>query len=116
MREGDEHGLLALTPMGVELFAVKIGDEVRVDGPSDGTSTLQRLPWRRDVGLLHVWHCPEGRCRAPGGRVRQRTRDGVTTLRWRGRGGPALVERSGRRTVLRDRRRGYTLEILEGEP
>jgi len=113
VHDGGDYGLVALSPMGVEIFGVTItDDDVLIDGPSEWVGMLKRLPWRRDLGLLQLWSCPEGRCRAPGGKVIQRPIEGGVQLRWRGVGGRAKVVRRGGRSILTDPNRRYTLEII----
>ncbi len=99
--------LQALTPAGVELFSAS-DEGVTAPDPS-WVATLERLPFERDLRLIFAWECPEGACAVPaGGRVWQ-----AEGLRhYRGPGGPARVELSPRKAVLRDPRRGYTLTIV----
>jgi len=111
--EADRVRLVALGPVGVELFRVEAApDRLDVQAPGAWGPTLERLPWYRDLSLIHVWRCPEGRCTAPGGSIRERPQDGAVVRRWRGAGGPVTVEITPGSALLRDRRRGYTLRLV----
>ena len=107
---GDSYVLTMLSPAGTALFSVS-GPPRSVDGPPDWTPWLRRLPIERDLRL--IWTSKEGmECRAWGGRYRM---DEAQT-RWTGPGGRATLHLEEGRFVVEDKRRGYTLTLVEVGP
>ncbi len=116
--EDDRAVLQALTPGGVALFTLTWeGGRRRVEAPDDAwADVLERLPFERDLSLVHRWSCGGARrCRVGGGRMVERIEDGVVERRWRGPGGPARARIEGRRAEVRDLRRGYRLVVVVPE-
>lgn len=106
--------MVALTPVGIELFQVHAsGEQVEVVAADpEWGSSLARLPWTRDLGLLHQWTCEQEACSTPnGGRLMRRS---DTELRYKGPGGPATVLVQGARVEVHDPRRRYTLVVIHG--
>ena len=107
---GDSYVLTLLSPAGTALFSVS-GPPKAVEGPPDWTPWLERLPIERDLRL--IWSSKAGaECKAWGGRYRM---DGEQTT-WTGPGGKATVHQEEGRFIVDDKRRGYTLTLVEVAP
>ncbi|MFZ5482193.1 MAG: DUF3261 domain-containing protein [Myxococcota bacterium] len=103
--DGDRWSLTLLSPAGVELFTVS--DAGVQTGLEAWRPWLERLPVERDLRLAFT--AVAETCDAGAGKIRVK-RDGRRC--WRGDGGPACAEASDKGTILRDRRRGYTLQLV----
>ena len=113
--EGDGVEVAALTPAGTELFRVaRHGDQVEVHSPDeDWTPWLERLPFDRDLPLVFLWDCPQGRCVVHDGVLRQRSTEAGGLVRtWRGSAGPVSATIVEGRAVISDPRRGYTVTLV----
>jgi len=115
--DGDAVTLDALSPAGIALFRVEASAEgATVTAPDPAwADVLERIPFRRDLLLIHAWDCPEGRCAVAGGTVRQRVEDGALLRRYRGPGGPARARIEEGRATLHDPLRGYDVTLVGGD-
>lgn len=110
--EPDGYELIALSPMGTQLFAVTTTGEATNAEAVDPkwARALERMPFHRDLALV-LTRCRDGQERCHTGRGSLAARDG--RWRYRGTGGGAWVTRDDAGVLVEDPLRGYTLRVNE---